>query len=462
MNRKEAEDFVYKSYMKAEKHQAYAAPDAAKRRPDLTREILRRRSLTPCAVVTGSKGKGSVASMISQILQIRFRVGLMTSPHLESFCERFRINGTAITDDDLAKYMTMIRPEIEAIDEKLPENVCISPMGIQADLALTYFNAERTGFNVLECGKGAKYDDVNNAVHAYAVINSVFPEHTRELGATVEEIALDKAHVITGGGEQKCVYVGPQQPEVMRIIKERAERTGTALKVYGEDFWAEKIRWSMSGMIFDVIAGDRVVRDIFIPLMGEHQARNCALAMALCMDVLEETGETAAEQTCMVTSRAYGIEDHELEDIKEKLSQLNWPGRLDVISADPFILLDACIHPQSCRYVKDVMMHLGIEKATVVIGIPDDKDFAGVAREMRPVAEQFILTRSQNPHYLFSKEQTGRLSEMGITAVWTETVEEAVDSALSLQRPVVILGTTSVVAEVKKLQASSGGFPEPG
>ena len=432
MDRKEAEDFVYRSYMRAEKHQDRSVKDSAKRHPELTRKILREKSGTPCTVVTGSKGKGSVVCMISQIMQTRLKTGMMTSPHLASFCERFRIDGNPVTDADFVKYMTLIRPEIEAIDEALPENVCISPMGIQADLALTYFNANHTEFNVLECGKGAQYDDVNNVTHAYAVINSIFPEHTRELGATVEEIARDKAHVITGPGETRCVYVGLQQPEVMQIIRERAEKCGTTLKAYGKDFRAEQIRWSNAGMVFDVAIGNFAIRDICIPLMGVHQAGNCALAMALCLDVFQ------AQQKAF-----------EPAAVREKLSQLDWPGRMEVISSDPFILLDACIHRVSCRNVKDVMRHLGIGKATVIIGIPDDKDYLGVAREMQPVAERIILTKSQNPHYVFTEEQKKKLAREGITAVWTGSVEEALDRAAGPRGPVVILGTTSVVAEVK-------------
>ena len=140
MNRAEAEDFIYKSYLKAEKHQDYKSPDSNKRRPDLTRDIIRKKSVTPTVVVTGSKGKGSVSNMIARIMQTSCRVGLMTSPHLINFCERFRINDNNISDEDFAKYVSIIQPEIDEIDEKIPNNICISPMGIQTDLALTYFN----------------------------------------------------------------------------------------------------------------------------------------------------------------------------------------------------------------------------------------------------------------------------------------------------------------------------------
>lgn len=99
---KKAEDFVYASYLRAATHQDYAAQDAGKRHPELTRSLLRQKSIAPCVVVTGSKGKGSVANMISRILQTNLSVGLMTSPHITDFRERFRVNDTMISEADFA------------------------------------------------------------------------------------------------------------------------------------------------------------------------------------------------------------------------------------------------------------------------------------------------------------------------------------------------------------------------
>lgn len=429
MNRAEAEDFVYKSYVKAEKHQDYHAKDSVKRRPDLTRDIIRQKAGTPCAVVTGSKGKGSVATMISQILQSRYTVGLMTSPHLVDFCERFKVNGINISDEVFAEHISLIQEEIDRIDAQIPEDVCVSPMGIQADLGLAYFNAKHTDFNVFECGKGAQYDDVNNIKHDYAIINRIFPEHTRELGETLEDIAADKAHVING--EQKCVYVAKQKPDVMEIISGRAEKFRVPLKIYGRDFWAENITYSNQGMKFNVVVGDIKYTDIIVPLLGEHQAENCALAMALCKDVLGEV---------------------DIVSVREKLSEIDWPGRMEVISTDPFMMIDACINSASCRNVKDVLSHLHIESPTVIIGIPNDKDYAGVIREMNAVADRILLTGSQNPHYVFTDEQCVVMRKENIQTVWTNSVEEAIHKAIEFGKPVMMLGTTSVVAEVKKLQ----------
>lgn len=429
MNRKEAEDFVYKSYLKAEKYQCYDTKDSDKRRPDLTRDIIRKKSTTPCVLVTGSKGKGSVSNMISQILQSQFKVGMMTSPHIIDFCERFKINGQNISDKDFAKYMTIIQPYIDDIEMNIPKNVCISPMGIQTILSLEFFNNKHTDFNVFECGKGAKYDDVNNIIHQYAVINRVFLEHTRELGNTLEMIADDKSYVING--DQKCVYIADQADSVMEILKRRSHKFDTPIKRYGEDFRTENIRYLKEGMLFDVYIEENRYTDISIPLLGEHQARNCALAMAFCRDVLGE---------------------FDLRMVKQKLLEIDCGGRMEIISTDPFVLLDACINASSCLSVKNVLKHIGIEDATVIIGIPDDKDYAGVVREMNSMASSIILTKSQNPHYIFTDEQVLTVEKEGIQAVWAESINAAFDIAKKIQRPIVILGTTSVISEVKRCQ----------
>ena len=438
---KEAEDFVYASYLRAATHQDYAAKDAGKRHPELTRSLLRQKSITPCVVVTGSKGKGSVANMISRILQTRFSVGLMTSPHITDFRERFRVNDTMISESDFCRLMTEIQPEILNIASDLPESVCISPMGIQADLALTYFSEKHTDFNVFECGKGAKYDDVNNILHDYAVINRIFLEHTRELGDTPTAIAEDKSHVITG--EQKCVYFAEQEHEVLEVLVRRAEAMQVPYKIYGRDFQAENIRYTCSGMQFDVVIGQTVYPDLQIPLLGEHQAKNCALALAVCVDVMtdlcreSDTPDIFSETMC--------------NQIRRQLSAIRHPGRMELLRSDPFVLLDACINSASCENVKEVLRHLGIQNCTVIVGIPEDKDYVGVVRSMKDMTGRIILTKSGNPHYHFSQKQQKVLAREEIPAEWTDSVEQALTLAGSCPDPIVILGTTSVISEVERI-----------
>lgn len=430
MNKKEAEDYVYQSYLKAANYQEYEAGDSEKRRPDLTRELIRELCHTPCAVVTGSKGKGSVSCIASRILQSERRVGLMTSPHLLDFCERFRVNGKPVSEKDFIRYIEALKPRLDAIENTLPKNVCISPMGIQAAVGLLFFHERKTDFNIFEGGKGARYDDVNNIRHEYAVINSIFLEHTRELGDTLEKIAEDKSYVING--EQKCVYIAEQSEGVEKILKARAEEYGVPVKSYGTDFSASNVTYTDRGMRLDVSVDGRSYRGIELPLLGMHQARNCALAMALCQDVLGHL---------------------DLPKVKEKIAALDWPGRMEIISSEPFMILDACINRACCKDILQVLDHLSYRQYEIVVGIPDDKDYQGVVEALRVYAKTIFLTRSKNPHYLFTNKQQGTLRQQGITAVPTDSVREAVTAAKRSGAPILILGTTSVVAEVKQLQA---------
>ena len=425
MNRIEAENYIYQSYLRASQHQNFEDKDAQKRNPSYTRAFIQSLCSTPCVVITGSKGKGSVANMIAQIMQTQITTGLMTSPHLVNFCERFKVNGQDMADVDFIKMVEKVKPTFDEIDRTLPENRCISPMGIQAAVALQYFAEKETKFNVFECGKGAKYDDVNNILHDYAVINSIFLEHTRELGESLEAIADDKSHVIIPG--MKAAYISEQQPEVMAIISKRAKQCQVKIRVYGKDFRYDNISYSPQGMSFDIIVGSHVYPDITIPLLGEHQAKNCALAMALCQDVLEEMS---------------------LDDIRHNLFNLRWPGRMEVLSSAPFVLLDACINRGSCSNVKQVLHQLKISRYSLVIGIPDDKDYSGVAEAMHLEAQRIILTKSQNPHYVFTPYQTTVLAAKGIYSTFVNSIQEALQLVLPIGDPVVILGTTSVVSEV--------------
>ena len=429
MNRQEAENYVYQSYLKAAQFQDSQIKDEFKRKPQFSKNIIEELSGTPCVVVTGSKGKGSLSCMIAQILQSEKKVGLMTSPHLVNFCERFKMNGKDMSDEEFIRHIELVKSPFDLVENEITQQECISPMGIQAAGALSYFREQQTEFNVFECGKGAQYDDVNNIVHDYAVINSIFLEHTRELGMTLAEIAENKSAVINGN--QKCVYVAEQNPEVLEIIRKRAAEKNIILKVYGEDFYAQNIRFANTGMIFDVIIGSNFFQEISVPLLGEHQARNAALALAIGLDILDFVN---------------------IDAIKIKLKQIDWPGRMEVLSSKPFVMLDACINRESCIELRKVAKELKLEKVTAIVGIPDDKDYLGVIKEINVISDQIILTKSQNPHYQFTDKQSEKLKKEGIPFLHFENIEEALNSAMKKGMPTIILGTTSLISEVKKLQ----------
>ena len=446
MTVEQAIDYVYASYLKAEPHLEYNAEDSRKRNPAFSKEIIQKLAQThiPTVLVTGSKGKGSASKMIAEILGVHGKTGLMTSPHIWQFNERIQIQGEAVSNEKLASAIAKVKPAFDQMEAGLLPEEYISPMGIQAAAALAIFGEENVRFQVMECGKGVAYDDVNNVPHQYAVVNRIFLEHTRELGNTLEKIAENKSAIISG--EQKAVFVSEQEPEVMAILKNRACEMQVPFYQYGKDFRAENIIYTEKGMCFDVVTRRMCYTGIQIPLLGTYQAKNCALAIALCEEMQGKLNEA---------------------DMKKELQNLEWPGRLEVLSSDPLMLLDACIHRGSCDNVLEALQQLNKEKVITIIGIPADKDYLGVAQAMHSVSEKIILTKSQNAHYKFGPEQVENLQQYGIQAAWTESIAEAMEKAREYVQayekydiPICILGTTSLISDVKVMAATPMLLPE--
>lgn len=449
MTIEQAIDYVYASYLKAEPHLDYNAPDSEKRSPKFSRPIIEKRAGIPTVLVTGSKGKGSVSKMIAEMMGVHCKVGLMTSPHILKFNERIQVQGEPVSDAVLAEAIAAVKPEFDAVEQHLSEKEYISPMGIQASAALEIFRVSGVDFQVMECGKGVAYDDVNNVPHKYAVINHIFPEHTRELGGSVEEIAKNKAAIITG--DQAAVFTSVQSPEVFKILRARAEACGTPLYQYGRDFWCEDVRYTEQGMRFDVVTAKHRYVDLQLPLLGTYQAENCALAVAVCETVLGDMCKAEQPKSDMLDD----------SKIKHALQYLEWPGRLEVLSPNPLMLLDACINRASCDHVLEALKQLGADRVTTIIGIPSDKDYLGVAEAMACVSEHMILTKSRNAHYKFDVEQVNALEEAGLKADWAENIEGAIRQAREYMaaedawdRTIVILGTTSLISDVKLLAAT--------
>ncbi len=435
MNRKEAEDYIYASYLRAQAYWDLETPDRTRRHPELTYGEIRKRESLPATLITGSKGKGSVATMLAAVLSVFGRTGCMTSPHLERFNERFTVDGSEITDEEFTAAVEAVKPALDRIEAGLSPELCISPMGIQTLAALDWFAKEGAAYRVMECGKGAAYDDVNNVLHNRAVIGAIFPEHLRELGPTLADIAKDKAHVITEDVE--CAYTAAQEPEVLVILRQRAEECGVPLKEYGRDFAASEVISSEEGLRFRVRIGDLLIPEVRLHMCGAFQAENAALALAVALD---EVGE-AAFARC-------------LPEILTALSNIKRPGRMEILSSDPFVLLDACIHERSALQLLPELERMKKARGVYLLCIPADKDYEGVARVIAPNAEHLILTDSGNPHYHFSEEQGMRLRELGIEAVWIPdckaALREASECAASKVLPLICLGTTSFLPRVRE------------
>lgn len=431
MTRQEAEDYIYASYMRALPFLSYDMPDSMKRHPDLTKNIIEELfDGTTSVTVTGSKGKGSTAYILASILSLGGRCGLMTGPHIEKFNERFRACGEYITDDEFSDIVSRLKPLFDKIKCDPSKGEFISPIGIETAVAEAFFSSRNTDYDIYEHGKGVRYDDVRNVPSSYGIINTIFLEHTRELGSTIEAIAYDKSSVIRRG--MKGVYCGWQEDRVRDIIIKKAETEGVPLKLYGRDFDVSDVRYLEDGMSCTVSTSRRTYNDIKISLMGSVQCRNLALSLAAAEDMAGEDFLNS-EEDC--------------DRLREALKSLRWFGRLSVISRDPFILIDCCINRASIAGAIEVLDELGIKKAVCCLAIPDDKDYPGVAKALSSAGYDIVLSRVDNPHYRFTDEQQQVLTEAGIPFRYEEDLIKAIKQETY---PVAVFGTCAMLPVIKK------------
>lgn len=435
-NAKEAEDFVYSSYMNAIDKIPKDMPDIMTRSPHLTGVLLDKTGKPDKkqrnVLVTGSKGKGSVSRMISKLIEAHdFKTGLCTSPHLVSFLERIRINGNSISENDFVKYANILEPYAAEVQKQLTGAEYIGPAGITAVLAILYYLDHKTDYNVFECGKGARYDDVIRLHSEASVINTVFLEHIPQLGSNLPEIAFNKAGIINS--TQRFAVSANQQREARDIIQREAREKGVRLYSCGQDFLCENISIERNGTYFDVITRNSKYRNIKLNLMGRHQAYNAAIAICTAENLLEEVKE---------------------ENVRRALECITWPGRLEAISRSPLTILDGCINRECAKHIREVVNEMGNTDVISIVGIPDDKDYEGVVCEMSDVSRRIILTTSKNKNLKFTTDQMDKTKLMlGEKLIYKAEIEDAIETAYNLVEGdglVCIIGTQSLVRDVKE------------
>lgn len=430
---------IYKSYMAALPYQIYEEPDQVKRHPEFTKEYLNSFPVFQNTVlITGSKGKGSVAHMIATVMeQFLNQVGLFISPHIVQFRERICINHEMIPQELFIHYSQKTIEQFQNIQNHIQKNEYISPMGIEAAIALQYFRDYKTQCNIFECGKGVAYDDINNIQHAYAVINTVFLEHTRELGKTLQEIARNKAAIIKPG--MNCVYIGKQNPDVLPIFLQRASECGVRVKYEGNDFSSQLKDTDLCGIDFQVRTTKEIYQNIHLSMFGEYQIHNAALAIAVCEDMLEAFGIIGSQNSFQTK-------------FKRAFLELSIPGRMEIYKKKPLTIMDACINKVSAIAVRDVINYFPkCQKKIAVIAIPIDKDFEGVCYTLKDQIDLFILTNTSNPHYRFSENQRETVAHFHTNIVYIDGSENALNYAWALNPDVVfVLGTTSLITEMEQ------------
>ena len=388
-----------------------------------------------CIHIAGTKGKGSTAAMIAAVLtNSGHHTGFFSSPHLHDFRERIRLDGRLIGEADLATMAAVLKPSVEYVEAKHPDLGRLTTFEATTALALTYFAEKQAELAVLEAGLGGRLDATNVVVPMVSVLTSISLDHTQVLGASLADIAREKAGIIKHGG---VVVSAPQQPEAIQVIQQVAEQRQARLLLVGRDCrWSERNCDEPGVKVVDVDGAFGRYDDVRVPLLGTHQATNAATAIA-ALDALRLHGIVVSP-----------------EQVRDGISKVKWPGRMEVVGTDPLLLVDGAHNADSmaklCAALQDSFRY---ENLIVILGTSLDKDVAGMVGQLATIADHIIVTKSKHPRSAPVEEIANVVRSHFENVSIADDITTALDVARHRAGPsdlICATGSLFVVAEVRE------------
>ncbi len=401
----------------------------------------------PSVLIAGTNGKGSTAATLASILRVSgLKTGLYTSPHLVRINERIRVNGNEIGDDDFAE----LHGKIDRIAEKLVEEAELpwhpSFFEMMTAIAFEYFAREKVELAVLEVGMGGRLDATNVVEPRVSVITDISLDHQKFLGNTVGEIAREKVGIIRPGG---AVVTLPQQPEANEVIGNTIldmGARGVNAVPYVPPVSPASAQYlvpsSKAGFVYHyplAVLGEEIL--VESPLVGRHQLRNLALAIAAAVE-LNQQGFSG------ITAKSIGT----------GLRETRWPGRFQVIGARPGwpeMVIDVAHNPAGAWALRSCLSERYEGRPLIfVFGAMRDKAISEMTEILFPLAERVIATRPENPRAASPEEIQQAAARTGVEIESVEDVASAVERARTLASKgevVVITGSIYLVGEVMRL-----------
>ncbi|HMP76361.1 MAG TPA: folylpolyglutamate synthase/dihydrofolate synthase family protein [Kiritimatiellia bacterium] len=326
--------------------------------------------------VAGTNGKGSVCAMLAEILRAAgFRTGLYTSPHLCRFNERLRVDGVAISDEELGAALATV--------EEAAARVCAAGardatfFEFTTALAFHWFRARGVQVAVLETGMGGRLDATNVVTPVLSVITSIGLDHQAFLGDTIEKIATEKAGIIKAN---RPVVLGQLPESADAVMRETAARLRAPLRRAADLCSVTRTAQSLDGQRMRIETGDESISRVACPLLGRHQLGNIAVAVA----------------AIQVFTEATGLPIH-AESIRAGLAAVRWPARIQVLSREPDILLDGAHNPEAMHALRQTVEELrGKRPVALLASFLADKDAARCLRAWDGLLDQCWLVPLDN------------------------------------------------------------------
>ena len=403
----------------------------------------------PIIHITGTNGKTSTARLIEGGLRAYgLRTGRYTSPHLSKVTERISIDGEPVADetfvriwDEIRPYLAMVDAELDAAGEpRLTYFECVTI------LAFAVFADEPVDVAVIEVGLGGITDATNVGDGTVSVVTPISLDHTELLGDDVADIALEKAGIIKENG----FLVSAAQPvEAAQVLLEKATEAGVPFRFEGIEFGVESRTMAVGGQMVTVNGLAGRYEDLLVPLHGEHQAQNAAVAVAALEAFI-----------------GGGTKELDVELLRTGFQNVTSPGRLEVVRTAPTIIVDAAHNPAGARAsAQAVLESFNLSSLVVVAGILAEKDAAGILAELREVLGDIVngicLTQSSSARAIPADELVQDAVDAGFADEDIQ-VEPALDDAIEwavakaeenndLAGGVLVIGSITVVAEARTL-----------
>lgn len=355
----------------------------------------------PSVIVAGTNGKGSTCAFLESLFRHSgLKAGLYTSPHLVSVRERIQINRRMISEPEFAGVAETVINKLRKSGGRLTYFEFLTAVAFQ------YFAREKVDIAVLEVGLGGRFDATNVATPAVSVITRVGMDHQKYLGDTIEKIVFEKSGIIKDGVP---VVTIDQAPEAMAVIRKVAEEKKAMLYVVSP----VEVRWPLG-------------------LLGKHQLENAACAVRAAEIAWDGIGG----------------------DVARALLETRWPGRLEVISEKPLVILDGAHNVDGAEalagFLKD---NYSGRRKIILFGVMADKDVCGMIDALAPVADEWVASRPDTPRALAAKELTDLIRARSQRPVKTrEPLSIAVEETtrtMPANAVLIITGSLYTVGEVK-------------
>lgn len=390
--------------------------------------------------VAGTNGKGSVSKYLEEGLSAcGYKMGLYTSPYIETFNERIRYDGADISDEDLEYYGQKVVSAAEAMVADGLDSP--TEFEVVTAIAFLYFADRQADITILEVGLGGIGDSTNVVKSPLAsVITSISYDHMAQLGSSLAEIAVNKAGIIKTG----CpVIANVPQRDAAKIIARKAYAMGSRLydisgiraAVSDETPFSQKVSMELY---------EKSYSDVEISMVGHHQVENLKTALAT-LEILRKSGAVKLDR----------------EALYEGLKRARQPGRFEVISEDPLVIIDGAHNEAGAQALQETMaQHFAGKKILLVAGILADKEIDSIVKFLTKITDHIIVTEPDNPRKLAAEKLAEHVADFGAAAEAVSDVEAVVHRAKELADGydvILFAGSLYLIGDVRRLWRNERG-----